>query len=142
MAGTSIKLFQFIQKYYRFVGIVKPESNQIRHSFNRINWLIIFCYGQTTVSTIAFLLFETKSVLDFGTCMYYLMSEFVSGSFYLIPIWKIGKLSNFIENCEAFIETSMYAQNTLDQAHTIFSLIFLYVYDIDRTARKDHLQTT
>lgn len=109
MAGQrSVKLFLFIQKYYQTVGIHSPQPNQIRCSFNRKNVIFVVCSVQSIVSTTAFLLFEAKSVLDLGMPVFFLACLFLALTLYLIPIWQMRNISEFIDYCEAFIASSMY----------------------------------
>lgn len=107
MAERSVKFFLFIQKYYNAVGIHSPQTNQTRCSFNRKNVIFCVCMMQLMLSITAFLLFKAKTVLDFGPSIFFLLCLILGITSYLIPIWQMGNLSKFIENCEAFIETSM-----------------------------------
>lgn len=107
MAGRSIKLFQFMQKHYRAIGIQPHELNQIDHSFfNTKNWILFICLIQLVVPTLAFVLFKVTSMLDFGLSMCFLLGLSVCGVYYIIYIWQIDNISKFIENCELFIKQS------------------------------------
>lgn len=105
--GDSIKLFQFIQKYYRAIGIHKPESNQVdRQSFNSINWFFFLNVIPMLIATTAFFLYKAESMFEYGLSVYYVFSLTFGEIFYVLPIWQTENLSKFIENCERFIEKS------------------------------------
>lgn len=106
MAGHPVKLFQFIQKLYDAVGIHSSPPHQTRCSFNRRIVIFLICSEQSILSASAFLLFEAKSVLDIGISVFFLLCLFLGLISYLIPVWQMGNISEFIESCEAFIETS------------------------------------
>lgn len=109
MAGRSIKLFQYIQKHYRAIGIHPNESNQIkRHFFNKKNWILVIGLVQLIVPTLAFLLFDVESMLDFGLSVYFLLGFSFCLIYYIICIWQVENISRFIENCEIFIEQSKF----------------------------------
>lgn len=107
MAGHSIKLFQFIQKYYREIGIHPRVPHQINwRLFNAKNWMLLICLIQLIIPTMAFLFFEANSTLDCGLSTYFLLGLSAGGIFYVIYIWQIDNISKFIENCETFIKQS------------------------------------
>lgn len=116
MAGRSIKLFQFMQKHYRAIGIQPHELNQIDHSFfNTKNWILFICLIQLVVPTLAFVLFKVTSMLDFGLSMCFLLGLSVCGVYYIIYIWQIDNISKFIENCELFIKQSKLNRTTFNE---------------------------
>lgn len=105
--GNTIKLFQFIQKYYRAIGIHKPEPSQSdRHFLNSTNYIFILSSAPMLISSLAFLLYQAKTTYDFGLSIYYLSCLIFSGIYYIIYIRQIKNISKYIENCEMFIEQS------------------------------------
>lgn len=108
MAGHSVKLFQFIKKYYQIMlGIYSPESaNQNRCSFKRKNWCFLFGFSESFVLSMAFLLSDGKSMYDSGSAFFLLICTICTTSFYLISIWEMGNMTKLTENCEVFIEKS------------------------------------
>lgn len=57
-------------------------------------------------------MFEANSVSDLGMAVFYWSAMFLGLALYLIPMWKMGKVSKFIENSEAFIEKSKYSSKS------------------------------
>lgn len=104
MAG-SIKLFQFVQKFHRFIGIYPREPNQ-KHSTNWTQATCLISYAQYLCTTSAFLLFEANSLFDFGFVFFTLAAVVNCIAIYLIFIWQSQNTYEFIENCERFIEKS------------------------------------
>lgn len=128
MAGHPVKLFLFIQNFCRAIGIHLPYS--------RKNVIFLICLAQSVLSTLAFLLSEAKSVVDFGTALFFLSTLVLAMALYLILIWKMENISKFIENCEAFIETSKY-----ETPHWILALSFSNdVCHFDRIANNERIQ--
>lgn len=111
MAERSIKLFLFNQKFYFAAGIRPPEPNQIHHSLNWKNVILSIASAQSMLSAIAFLLFEAQSA-NVGICVLFLMGLILGSSLYSIVAQQRENISEFIENCEAFIETSMLVVST------------------------------
>lgn len=107
-AGNSIKLFQFVQKYYRAIGIHPPESNKNdRQMLNSKNWLFILCAAPMLISTTAFLLYQAKTMFDIGLSIYYSTCLIFGVVSYLIIIRQMKMLCDLIENCETFFEKSI-----------------------------------
>lgn len=103
----SIKLFQFIQKYFRAIGVRGTETNQINRSFfNLKNLIFISSAAPMLISTSTFLLYEAETTYDFGLSTYYLICLIFTGIYYIIYIWQIGNIFKFIENCETFVGQS------------------------------------
>lgn len=105
MAERSIKLFQFVQNYYRAIGIYSPQH--IHHSINRKNVIFCLCLVPSISATMAFLFFKAKSVSDFGICLFFLPCWMLSITLYSMLICQMGNILNFIEDCEVFIDRSM-----------------------------------
>lgn len=111
MAGhTSIKLFQFNRKYNQAVGIYWPtiQSNQMARqcSINSKNLLYIICLTEFLVSSIAFILFEAKSKLEFSMTTFSIHTITTVLVMYLLTVWQIGNILKLTDNCEKFIEKS------------------------------------
>lgn len=108
---NSIKLFQFIRKYYRAIGIYKSEPSQIdRHFFNSTNWIFILSATPMLISSIAFLSYQAKTTYDFGLSIFYLSCITFSGIYYVVYIWQIENTLTFFENCETIIKQSKFGR--------------------------------
>lgn len=104
--AESIKLFQFLQKFHQIIGIYPHQSNQKQRSTNWTKIVFLISFTEFLFTTIAFLLFEAKSMFDYGLVFYLLVSLINDSATYLILIWQSKNTLKFIENCVGFIEKS------------------------------------
>lgn len=106
MAG-SLKFLQFFQKCHKIIGICPSQSNQEQRSTNDlIKFIFLFSIAQFMFTMAAFLVFEAKSIFDYGFAMWALLSTINSTVIYLIFSMQLKNTLNFIEKCEEFIEKS------------------------------------
>lgn len=105
---SSIRLFQFIQKYYRFCGVYPSQPSHNHHSFNAKKCVFIICGVQYLISSIFFLLFEAKSMLEYEMACYIALWIIFTTGTYLIPAWQMKRTLEFNEYCESFIEASKF----------------------------------
>lgn len=105
--ANSVRLFEFIKKCYRIVGLESTQENRQHPSFNSTNCIVISLMVQMIMSLVAFLLLEAKSVLEYGRIFYGLESTVSAMIIYVISIRQINNISTFIEDCDGFIESSM-----------------------------------
>lgn len=104
MAG-SIKIFQFIQKYYQTVGIFPSKSHRIESSSINVKNVVFFIgILPYIVSLSAFLAFQVNSMLDVGISVFILISMVSTVFFYIIPTGQMKNTLMFVANCERFIE--------------------------------------
>lgn len=106
--ACAIKILQFIQRYYRAIGIYAARSDQIGRPINGKNVLFVISIVPWIISLTAFLGFHEKNMLDFGISVFILISMIGTVFFYVIPMLQMNNTSKFIENCESFIEKSKY----------------------------------
>lgn len=108
--ASSIKLFQFIQKFHKIIGIDLYQQlvDHEQYSVNSINIIFLISFAQIICTTIAFLVFEAKSFFAYGFSFFTIICVISSAVIYLIFIWQSQNTSKFIENCERFIEESKY----------------------------------
>lgn len=104
MAGGSIKVFQFIQKYYQAVGIFPSPSNQKCVTFHWRYAIILICLAQFLVSIGAFLFFEAELMVDIGLGIFIVIASIDGIILFTIQIWQIKNSLKYIETCEEFIE--------------------------------------
>lgn len=101
---AKIKLFQFAQKFCQIAGICVPELNQNCYTLNSIS---LICLAVFATSTAAFLFDGAESMVEYGITFFVsitiIFQCFVN---YIIIIFKVKNISQFIENCERFIERS------------------------------------
>lgn len=106
MAGRSIKLFQFNQKYCKTIGIQLPETNRKGCKYNWINLGFFICSIEFFITSSAYLLYDANSMAEYGIVFFVLTTVIECMVAYLISILKVKEISEFIENCEDFIEKS------------------------------------
>lgn len=104
MAGNNvaIELFGFIKRTHENVGIFRASLDSI----NPKNCLILVGEAQFFISSVAYLLFETSSIVDYGMVFFTCASINLSITIYLLLFWQTTDILNYIENCERFIEKS------------------------------------
>lgn len=129
MAG-SIKLFQFILKYYHMIGIHSPISNSNNHSLDSKNWIFIMSYVLFTLSSGAFFFCEAKNLLDYGMSFFATIGGISLMMIHLVVAWQMENTLLFIGNCEGFIEKSkvliQFMIGHQISRHTIALVHFLY----------------
>lgn len=108
MASCVIKVFEFFQQFHQTIGIYGSESNQKQCSINRRNALFVFCASEFIFTSVAFLVFEAKSMFDYGFGIFALLVVLNSTIIYFLFIWKLEMTLKFVQNCEGFIEKSVY----------------------------------
>lgn len=105
MAG-SIKLFQFFQKFQQTMGICPSQPNQNEYFITARKMCVFFCNTQITLTMIAFLVFETVSMFEFGFTFFLTNGMINSIVVYIISAWQVENTLKFIESCEGFIAKS------------------------------------
>lgn len=100
--ASSIKLFQFVQKFHRALGIYPSYSSS---SCSRLK-LVLICLIQVGLTLFTFLLFEAKSMYDYGFGCCILISQIIAIVTYLSFVWQSKNTANSIANWEKFIAKS------------------------------------
>lgn len=104
--GSTVKLFQFNQNYCQRVGICAKRSNPNPKSTKRINLIFITVSAQFALASLAFLVYDAKTMGEHCIAFYTFICITEALTAYSILIWKVDEMANFIANCEAFIEKS------------------------------------
>lgn len=112
MVGT-IKLFQFIQKFHKIIGIYPSQAKRKQCPINLTQTIFLICSAQIMFTSAAFSVFEAKSMIDYGFGFYMLISIINIIVIYLVFIWQSQNTLKFIETCEEFIEKSKYCFETI-----------------------------
>lgn len=99
--------FHSLSECYRRVGIVAVQSSR-DSSFNSKNLFILMNLFLLFMSSLAYLLFESKSIGKSADSIYMVLSSFVCALIFWISIWKIPKILELIEEYEGFIEKSAF----------------------------------
>lgn len=104
--GSSIKLFQFVQRCNQTMGICLSQAHQKSRSTILTKTVSLICSAQIIFTTAAFLVFRANALFDYGFAFYMLITETNSFVIYIIFIWQRKNTSKFIEDCEGFIAKS------------------------------------
>lgn len=116
--ADSIKLFQYIQKFHRIIGIYSPQPHQKRYSTISKNAMLLACCVQVLLTSTASLLFETNTMFAFGFGFYTLIDMNNAIVIHSLFICQLEKTLKFIQNCERFItEKSEYQPNLSASTH-------------------------
>lgn len=100
MAGDKIRIFSSVQKFYQMMGISPLNKNSLKNTF------LVISLIQLCSSTGCFILFEAKSIDEFGFAFYVFITTLTQLGHLLINTNKIRKITELIESYEAFIEKS------------------------------------
>lgn len=106
VAGDAIKIFQFNQNYCQTVGIALPESKRSHYTRNAVNLVLILSLVQFTIALAEYLLYDAKSMSEYGVTFFIIICIIDAIIDYLIILWKFEDILNYIKTCEAFIEKS------------------------------------
>lgn len=107
-----MKLFQSICRFYQVVGIQPPQLNQ-NYSFRWMHLICVFFLIQLICTTVAFILFEAKSIVEYAEAFFPASTEIANMVNFIVCIFKITNIFQLIENFEKFIEKSeFYSQHT------------------------------
>lgn len=113
MMTGSIKLFKFFREFHYGIGLIPSQANQKQYP---INWRYIgflsFLVHQT-LDTYAFLVFEAKSMFEFGFSFYVSLVFTNAVIITILFDWQNEKVFEFIRTCERFVEKSKYQLNAI-----------------------------
>lgn len=122
---SSVKLFQFFQNIHQTIGICESQPNQQR-------WLkkLIYRIGLVSFvfSSFAFLIFEARSLFDYGFGSFSLITVVNSSILYVLFIWKSENILKSIGKCEEFIEKSkIFKMSYLFKISQLFLLLLFWI---------------
>lgn len=110
--ARSVKLFQFVQKFHRAIGIHTSPSNQQQHSIISRKTISLISFVQFALTTVGFLAFDAKSMFDYGFALFTSICVINGIVIYVLFVCEAENTVNFIRNCEAFIEKSKCCRRT------------------------------
>lgn len=102
----KIRLFKFIQKIYQEIGIQPPKAHENRSGINTNKWFFIVGLGQLFVTSVAYLILDANSMLEYGRAFFSSITVLTSIILHSIMTWQMENILNYIGNCEQFIEKS------------------------------------
>lgn len=89
----------------QIMGTRPAHPNQI-YPFNAKNLFFILSLIMFCASTLAFLIFRAKTMLEYGICLFTSLSGLTLLIVVLISIWQTQNIFKMIESCELHIELS------------------------------------
>lgn len=104
---NRIKLFQSLLKYFQILGTFSPELSENRR-LNQRNVSVLFIYIQLIVSAFAFTLLKAETLIELGLNFYGYVTQSLCTFVVVFQICRMLEILTFIENCEKFIERSMF----------------------------------
>lgn len=127
----AVKVFQFIQKVYKTMGIDLPPAANQHRSISSINWRKL-CFSialiQMLVLSLAYLVIEAESVLEIGKCFYAISTEICSTIYFFINMYKMPKILQLFGKFERFIEKSTLKSFKIFVSNSKMSFLVLYMY--------------
>lgn len=104
----EIKLFRYVQKFYRMTGIY-PSKSCHHHSLSVKNTFSLISLIAFFLSTFGYFLFKANTVNEYGMCFYASFSMLEILLYFIVNLLKIQKILNLIERCEDFIAKSKFS---------------------------------
>lgn len=104
--ASSIKLFQFLRKFQRAIGISASQSNREQCSINFKTTIFLISSLQFAFTVGVYLAHEASGMFAYGFGVLIFISLINGIIVYLLTIWQAKNTSKCIENCERFIEKS------------------------------------
>lgn len=124
MAG-QIQLFRSLHGFYREIGINLRQSNE-KWSLNWRNLFVLFFLLAMTIAIVAFLLFNAKSVIEFGLGFYGCVTTICCTMNLLLLLWQSTDISKLIESSSEFIGKSKYKKTQSSAMKITFFTFLLY----------------
>lgn len=102
---NKIKLFLVAQNYFEAMGFYASPSqpNQIC-SLNRKNLYYILVPAIIGISIVAFMSSKAQSVYEYGISFFIIITIMTLIAYYMVILFKMGKLLNLVGQYEEFIE--------------------------------------
>lgn len=125
-----MKLFQCTQKFFRMLGLHPPQHCQ-NSPFNLKNTVIILLLVVGFLDAIAFLLFQAKSVKEFGDSFYVSASCCGTLVYFSIHVRKMTNVSKLIERFEGLLQKSKFQWFWFYASCMGFSAVSIWVQPLE-----------
>lgn len=103
--SKKLRILQTLQQKFAILGICPIETKQACNSRNKL--LIGFCiFGISSISHCVFLFGVANTFEEYTNSIYMTTMTISIAAVYLIVVWKMENLFQFIENCEQIIDKS------------------------------------
>ena len=107
-----MKIFQTIRESYQILGIYSMQSDRESSVYNSRNLLMILCPLQIFTSSLAYSMFQAKSIGQFADAIFVCWSCVSIELYFWINILKKLQIYALIEKFEEFIEKSEFQHFT------------------------------
>lgn len=101
---AAIKLFQLLQKFYKFLGLDIGSNSQC--SLNLKNVFIFTSAAQLFISSTAFSLFKAQTVDDYSLSFFISITTFFATINFVVIAWEMANILRLIGKYEEFIGKS------------------------------------
>lgn len=126
MAGRdSIKMYEFTHSFCQKIGIPVAQSTQTRYKRKFKDYIYPICLAQFEIALVAFIVSGTGTLGQVCVSCCILGTAIQVMIAYLITLWKMDEISEFIENCEKFIEKSELCSHLFAFLHHINTYAFM-----------------
>lgn len=122
----TIEFFQFIRTYYQTSAVYSSQANS-NSSLNKHVLLILLCLVQLSICSIAFLLFDAKTIGDLAYSYCATLSILLVIIFLLTNAVKTSNILMLIEKYDEFIRKSQ-----LNLLESIRNQMFYVIPKIER----------
>lgn len=102
-----MKIFYTIQNYFETLGIYTRRPVQ-KSPLNRRNVFVLFVQGIHFCLCIVFIIYEANTFEAYANTISTISTGITLDMEYMVQIWKMQKLFEFIRNFEGLIEKSEY----------------------------------
>ena len=99
-----MKLFKMVRESFERLGIYPPQFAENFAYFNSRNVILIIIMNVFLVSSIIYLLYECKTMMDYTASVYTIATATLFSIFLAILVWKSSKIFTLMGNLEKFIE--------------------------------------
>lgn len=100
-----MKLFRIVLKHLEVMGIYTMHTHQA-HRFNAKILLFSLSMAMMLLSYLAYCLFESTSIMDYGNSFFGFIAEISNLVDFLITIWRLPLILKLIDDLEKFIGKS------------------------------------
>lgn len=114
--ADEIKLFRYVQKFYRITGIY-PSKTSHHHPFNVKNSFSLVSLICLFMSTFGYFLFKASTIDEYGKCFYASFSMLEILLYFIVNFSKMQSILKLIKKLEDFVEMSEYS---FYKSNTIF----------------------
>lgn len=128
--ASKIKLFRYVRKFHRILGIYPSSKHYQYYSFN-VKTTFGFCLTLfLTISIFWHFLFEASSMDEYGKGFVGSVSMLEGSIYFIVNFLKVKSILKLIKKLEDFIEMSKFEMRKKRLSHQILKQFYVF-YQID-----------